>query len=76
MGRAMQRQADNRNYLVSQVRTTIAVIRGELLILLQAFGFLSQYRSLRGAEQSSPFVDEVEYNYGRAFHHLGLCSIV
>jgi general transcription factor 3C polypeptide 3 (transcription factor C subunit 4) len=33
--------------------------------LLQAFGFLSQYRELVGPGQ------EVEYNFGRAFHQIG-----
>ena len=68
MGRAMQRQADNRNYLVSQV-SRIAVVP-LMSKFLQAIGFLSQYRALRGAEDSS-YADEIEYNYGRAFHHLG-----
>ncbi|TDL19819.1 TPR-like protein [Rickenella mellea] len=57
IGRAMQRQADNRNYLITQ-----------------ALGFLTQYRSLRGSADDAPFVDEVEYNFGRAFHQLGLLT--
>lgn len=33
--------------------------------IAQGLGFLSQYRALKGSCQ------EVEYNFGRAFHHLG-----
>jgi len=57
LGRAMQRQADNRNYLVTQ-----------------AFGFLARYRNIRGGTDDDEFADEVEYNFGRAFHQLGLLS--
>ncbi|EKM52010.1 uncharacterized protein PHACADRAFT_150922 [Phanerochaete carnosa HHB-10118-sp] len=54
MGRAMQRQADNRHHLI-----------------VQAMAFLSKYRDLRGDDAPG----EVEYNFGRAFHHLGLLSL-
>lgn len=54
IGRAMQRQADNRHHLIAQAST-----------------FLSRYRDLRGPDAP----DEVEYNFGRAFHHLGLLSL-
>jgi len=40
------------------VKLTLSSVR-------QAFGFLSQYRDLLGPGQ------EVEYNFGRAFHHIG-----
>ncbi|KZT34747.1 TPR-like protein [Sistotremastrum suecicum HHB10207 ss-3] len=53
LGRAMQRQADNRNYMITQ-----------------GFAFLSRYRKLRGGQDED--VDEVDYNFGRAFQQLGL----
>lgn len=55
IGRAMQRQSDNRHHLVAQ-----------------AMAFLSQYRKLRIHDALS--MGEVEYNFGRAFHQLGLYS--
>ncbi|PFH45985.1 hypothetical protein AMATHDRAFT_8403 [Amanita thiersii Skay4041] len=55
IGRAMQRQSDNRHHLVTQ-----------------AMGFLSKYRELRKEEEDG--AGEVEYNFGRAFHQLGLYS--
>ncbi|EDR07780.1 uncharacterized protein LACBIDRAFT_297936 [Laccaria bicolor S238N-H82] len=55
IGRAMQRQSDNRHHLVTQ-----------------AMAFLTQYRSLRGSGMQS--VPEVEYNFARTFHQLGLYS--
>ncbi|KAJ7594254.1 hypothetical protein C8J56DRAFT_926291 [Mycena floridula] len=55
IGRAMQRQADNRHHLISQ-----------------ALAFLSQYRALRGLNYER--LSEVEYNFGRTFHQLGLFS--
>ncbi|TCD69113.1 transcription factor TFIIIC subunit tfc4 [Steccherinum ochraceum] len=55
IGRAMQRQADNRHHLITQ-----------------GLAFLSKYRSLRGEDSSQ--VEEVEYNFGRAFHQLGLLT--
>ncbi|KAG6888878.1 hypothetical protein C0995_005133 [Termitomyces sp. Mi166 len=55
IGRAMQRQSDNRHHLITQ-----------------AMAFLSQYRKLRGHDSQS--LGEVEYNFGRAFHQLGLYS--
>ncbi|TFK50646.1 TPR-like protein [Heliocybe sulcata] len=56
LGRAMQRQADNRHHLVTQ-----------------AMAFLSKYRTLRTEARPSR-IDEVEYNFGRAFQQLGLHS--
>ncbi|KNZ78575.1 Transcription factor tau subunit sfc4, partial [Termitomyces sp. J132] len=55
IGRAMQRQSDNRHHLITQ-----------------AMAFLSQYRKLRGHDSQT--LGEVEYNFGRAFHQLGLYS--
>jgi len=55
IGRAMQRQADNRQALV-----------------LQAVAFLDKYRE---CEQSEEFADEIEFNFGRAFHQLNLLSL-
>jgi hypothetical protein len=34
--------------------------------------FFSQYRAIRGSERE----DEVEYNFGRAFHQLGSIASV
>ncbi|RDB18196.1 Transcription factor tau subunit sfc4 [Hypsizygus marmoreus] len=55
IGRAMQRQSDNRHHLITQ-----------------AMGFLTQYRKFRTIDSQT--VGEVEYNFGRAFHQLGLYS--
>jgi len=52
VGRAMQRQADNRHHLITQ-----------------GLAFLSKYRDIRGAE-----IDDVDFNFGRLFHQLGLFS--
>ncbi|KAL5525422.1 TFC4 [Sanghuangporus sanghuang] len=57
LGRAMQRQSDNRNFLITQ-----------------AMSFMTKYRVLRGPGESDPHADEIEYNYGRAFHQIGLLS--
>ncbi|KDQ11782.1 hypothetical protein BOTBODRAFT_113883 [Botryobasidium botryosum FD-172 SS1] len=56
LGRAMQRQSDNRHHMVAE-----------------AMAFLTRYRRLRlGTEPGH--MDEVEFNFGRAFHQLGLYS--
>ncbi|KAI0372638.1 TPR-like protein [Pilatotrama ljubarskyi] len=55
IGRAMQRQSDNRHHLITQ-----------------AMAFLTRYRELRGDTQGT---DEIEYNFGRVFHQLGLHSL-
>ncbi|KAH9476509.1 Transcription factor tau subunit sfc4 [Psilocybe cubensis] len=55
IGRAMQRQSDNRHHLV-----------------IQAMAFLSKYRKLRGTHDAG--VREVEFNFARTFHQLGLYS--
>ena len=54
IGRAMQRQADNRHHLITQ-----------------GMGFLTRYKALRG-EDTDDMMDEIEYNFGRAFHQLGM----
>ncbi|KAI0820756.1 TPR-like protein [Trametes gibbosa] len=56
VGRAMQRQSDNRHFLITQ-----------------AMAFLTRYRELRG--DCAQGLDEVEYNFGRVFHQLGLHSL-
>ncbi|KAF8575754.1 TPR-like protein [Ramaria rubella] len=53
LGRAMQRQADNRHYMIAQ-----------------SLAFLSQYRNLRMTDDAN--ADEVDFNFGRAFHQIGL----
>jgi general transcription factor 3C polypeptide 3 (transcription factor C subunit 4) len=55
IGRAMQRQSDNRHHLVTQ-----------------GMAFLSRYRTLR--RSSLEGIDEIEFNFGRAFQQLGLYS--
>ncbi|KAH8103816.1 TPR-like protein [Cristinia sonorae] len=55
IGRAMQRQADNRHHLITQ-----------------GLAFLTKYRRLRGDDAQC--MDEVEYNFGRAFHQIGLLT--
>ncbi|RXW22111.1 hypothetical protein EST38_g3735 [Candolleomyces aberdarensis] len=55
IGRAMQRQSDNRQHLVAQ-----------------GMAFLSQYRNLRANDPETR--REVEYNFARIFHQLGLYS--
>ncbi|TFK37274.1 hypothetical protein BDQ12DRAFT_736397 [Crucibulum laeve] len=55
IGRAMQRQSDNRHHLITQ-----------------AMAFLTRYRTLRGTDAKG--VGEVEFNFGRTFHQLGLYS--
>lgn len=55
VGRAMQRQSDNRHHLIAQ-----------------AMAFMMHYRNLRGSNYET--LSEVEYNFGRVFHQLGLYS--
>ncbi|KAF7290469.1 TPR-like protein [Mycena kentingensis (nom. inval.)] len=57
LGRASQRQCDNRQHLVAQ-----------------AMAFLSRYREHRAAAGEHATSCEIEFNLGRAFHHLGLFS--
>jgi general transcription factor 3C polypeptide 3 (transcription factor C subunit 4) len=40
--------------------------------MFQGFAFFSRYRTLRGGDEHE--VDEVDYNFGRAFQQLGLHS--
>ena len=70
VGRAMQRQADNRHHLIAQVRcflfsqSSICDIR-----FLQGMAFLSRYRTLRKSTPGG--LGEIEFNFGRIFHQLG-----
>jgi len=41
-------------------------------LVVQAMAFLSKYRNLRG--ENTQGMNEVEYNFGRMFHQLGLYS--
>ncbi|KAG2056694.1 TPR-like protein [Suillus hirtellus] len=54
LGRALQRQSDNRHHMIAQ-----------------GMAFLSQYRALRKSS-GDEMLEEVDYNFGRAFHQLGL----
>lgn len=70
IGRAMQRQSDNRHHLVTQVSIFILQVLSPLLrSAYQAMAFLSRYRSLRGTDVDE--YSEIEYNFGRTFHQLG-----
>lgn len=40
----------------------------------QGMAFLSRYRELRG--ETDEGLDEVEFNFGRIFHHLGRCRLL
>lgn len=73
LGRAMQRQADNRNFLITQVRLYRSAPRCfcNRPMIPQAMGFMSKYRALRGPGDDDPKADEIEYNFGRAFHQIG-----
>jgi len=42
-------------------------------LVAQGMAFLSQYRKLRGADAAD--LDEVEFNFGRAFQQLGLYTL-
>ena len=71
IARAMQRQADNRQHLIAQasIPRQLRVSWPKLNVtLLQGLGFLSRYRTIRAGDGQ---MDEVEYNFGRTFHHLG-----
>lgn len=35
-------------------------------------GFMANYRSLRAPSENDPHADEIEYNFGRAFHQIGM----
>lgn len=54
LGRAMQRQSDNRHHMIAQ-----------------GMAFLSLYRKIRKSSDDE-MLAEVDYNFGRAFHQLGL----
>ena len=42
-------------------------------LITQGMGFLTRYKALRG-EDTDDMMDEIEYNFGRAFHQLGMFS--
>lgn len=73
VGRAMQRQSDNRHHLITQVRVRLVVVYVMLMTACpygeQGVAFLSRYRELRG--DTAEGLDEVEYNFGRVFQQLG-----
>jgi general transcription factor 3C polypeptide 3 (transcription factor C subunit 4) len=70
IGRAMQRQSDNRHHLITQVRTLYErCTRYIVTRYIQAMAFLTQYRKLRKDDVYG--MAEVEFNFGRAFHQLG-----
>jgi hypothetical protein len=76
IGRAMQRQSDNRQHLIAQVRAKSFhhVFQSTDDFGMQGLAFLSQYRNLRGIDSRTK--REVEYNFGRTFHQLGECGLV
>ena len=68
-GRAMTRQSDNRNYQISQVCGFSPWRRVGIRVDAQGLAFLTKYRKFSGKDQLSQ--EEVEFNYGRAFHGIG-----
>ena len=76
IGRAMQRQADNRHHMITQVSylaKCFCTCTGLCVFFWQGLAFLTKYRDIRGDESGN--MDEVEYNFGRAFHQLGLFTL-
>lgn len=69
LGRALQRQCDNRHHLVTQVVLFRNYWVYRKLTHDQAIAFLARYRSLRAVHGDHTV--EIEYNVGRTFHHLG-----
>jgi hypothetical protein len=51
-----------------------------LMIFLQAMAFMSRYRKLMQNNvtylEPAEIAEEVDYNFGRAFHGLGECFLV
>lgn len=68
IGRAMQRQADNRHHLITQVCFYCVFNILHTSSVRQGMAFLNKYRTLRIDQDE---MDEVEFNFGRAFHQLG-----
>lgn len=66
-GRSMNRQSDNRNYQIAQV--SLVTLHGHKLTS-QGLAFLTKYRKLAPKDPESQ--EEVEYNYGRSFHGIGM----
>jgi general transcription factor 3C polypeptide 3 (transcription factor C subunit 4) len=69
LGRAMQRQCDNRHHLITQVDLLGPLSISELIVVRKAIAFLARYRALR--VKSGNHLVEIEYNVGRTFHQLG-----
>jgi general transcription factor 3C polypeptide 3 (transcription factor C subunit 4) len=65
----MQRQADNRHYMIAQVGAGALLLHPFHEPIPQSLAFLTQYRSIRLKDQAN--IDEVEFNFGRAFHQIG-----
>lgn len=74
LGRAMQRQSDNRHHLIAQVRKWDD-FRRLFLTCLQGMVFLSHYRRIR-KQDGDPVLPEIEFNFGRAFQQLGEYDIM
>ncbi|KAJ7848411.1 hypothetical protein B0H13DRAFT_2361910 [Mycena leptocephala] len=72
LGRAMQRQCDNRHHLITQVDLLGPLSISELIVVRKAIAFLARYRALR--VKSGNHLVEIEYNVGRTFHQLALYS--
>ena len=70
-GRSTNRQSDNRNYQIAQASAALSFNWSR--IDGQGMAFLTRYRKLspRHAEAQ----DEVEYNYGRSFHSIGVLHL-
>jgi general transcription factor 3C polypeptide 3 (transcription factor C subunit 4) len=67
-GRCTNRQSDNRNYQIVQVRSLLGVTQNKRADR-EGLAFLTKYRKYSPKDQRSQ--EEVEYNYGRSFHGLG-----
>jgi len=79
LGRAMTRQSDNRNFQISQVGAEVPhppfAVFGDgpgRVADKQGLAFLTKYRKYSRKDELSQ--EEVEFNYGRAFHGIGESS--
>lgn len=68
-GRAMNRQSDNRNFQITQVRSQPIHVDSTDP---KGMAFLTRYRKFSPKNDKS--LEEVEYNYARAFHGIGMWS--
>lgn len=76
LGRSMQRQSDNRLHQITTVRPPPYGSDDDMLMIsLQAMAFMSRYRKLMQNNvtylEPAEIAEEVDYNFGRAFHGLG-----